>query len=195
MFRLAKQPDLRRMRSAKGFRCESAGQSASGPMDPLGAVPGRMGFERRVRQPASPGTRRMGGAAQAVENGGSDGESPTVRHPTRKRVRDYAGPGTEPQRGPGIFLSEPLTCVLCGRTVTQRRFRVPGKDSKMGTTIRTNISVPQELKARMEAVAEPVNWSSVACEAFESKLAEITARRGARDMREAIERLRASRRR
>jgi hypothetical protein len=46
----------------------------------------------------------------------------------------------------------------------------------------------------MDAVEEPVNWSAIACQAFEQKLADITRRRGARDMTEAINRLRASKR-
>lgn len=54
------------------------------------------------------------------------------------------------------------------------------------------ISVPQELKDRMEAVDEPVSWSAVACEAFKQKLAEIIKRKGAKDMSDVISRLRAS---
>src|SRR4051794_17293907 len=65
----------------------------------------------------------------------------------------------------------------------------------MGKTVRTTISVPAELKARMEAAAEQVNWSAVACQAFEAKLAEIITRRGPRDMNDAITRLRESKRR
>jgi hypothetical protein len=57
---------------------------------------------------------------------------------------------------------------------------------------RTTITVPPDLKARMDAVEEPINWSAVAAAAFEQKLAEIVRRRGAKDMREAIARLRAS---
>ena len=37
--------------------------------------------------------------------------------------------------------------------------------------IRTTITVPPELKARMEAVGSQINWSAVACEAFEARLA------------------------
>lgn len=64
----------------------------------------------------------------------------------------------------------------------------------MGKSRRTSISVPPELKARMDAVAEPVNWSAVACRAFEDELARITTLRGAKDVKDAIERLRASKR-
>ncbi len=59
---------------------------------------------------------------------------------------------------------------------------------------RTTISVPADLKARMEAVEESVNWSAIACRAFEQTLAEITKRRGARNMKEVAMRLRASKR-
>jgi hypothetical protein len=64
----------------------------------------------------------------------------------------------------------------------------------MGRTVRVNISVPIELKARMEAVAEDMNWSAVACRAFEQALAEIIARQGAKDFQDAVTRLRASKR-
>src|SRR5690242_4321225 len=65
----------------------------------------------------------------------------------------------------------------------------------MANTVRTTISVPNDLKARMDACGEPVNWSAVACRAFEEKLAEITRRRGAKSMKEVAMRLRASKRR
>jgi hypothetical protein len=38
---------------------------------------------------------------------------------------------------------------------------------------RTTISLPAELKARMDAVKVPVNWSALAARAFEAKLWEI----------------------
>lgn len=38
---------------------------------------------------------------------------------------------------------------------------------------RTTITVPFGLKARMKQVGAEVNWSAVACDAFEQKLAEI----------------------
>jgi hypothetical protein len=44
----------------------------------------------------------------------------------------------------------------------------------------------------MEAVEEPVNWSAVACRAFEQVLADIIKRKGARDMKDTIQRLKAS---
>lgn len=64
----------------------------------------------------------------------------------------------------------------------------------MANTVRTNISVPVALKARMEKTKEAVNWSAVACEAFERKLDEIQARKEVRKMDDVIERLRASKR-
>src|SRR6516225_5119268 len=54
------------------------------------------------------------------------------------------------------------------------------RSSKMPKHARTTITVPPDLKARMEAVEESVNWSAIACQAFEQRLAEITRRRGAR---------------
>lgn len=60
-----------------------------------------------------------------------------------------------------------------------------------GTT-RTTISVPSDLKKRMDKVKEPVNWSAVACLAFESKLGEIAARKEKKAMEDVIQRLRAS---
>jgi hypothetical protein len=62
----------------------------------------------------------------------------------------------------------------------------------MAKHARTTITIPPDLKARMEAVEEPLNWSAIACTAFEQKLAEITKRRGAKDMKEVIDRLRTS---
>jgi hypothetical protein len=59
-------------------------------------------------------------------------------------------------------------------------------------SLRTSVSVSPELRARMDAVQEPVNWSAIACQAFEHKLAEITKRKGAKDMKDVINRLRAS---
>jgi hypothetical protein len=55
-----------------------------------------------------------------------------------------------------------------------------------------NISIPDDLRSRMDAVDQPVNWSAVAADAFERKLAEIISRRGAQDMQDVVNRLRAS---
>ncbi|MCK4414316.1 MAG: hypothetical protein KAY32_12290 [Candidatus Eisenbacteria sp.] len=58
---------------------------------------------------------------------------------------------------------------------------------------RTSISLPQDLKERMDGVAEPVNWSALACQAFQDKLAEIAGRKERMEMDDVVERLRASR--
>ena len=63
------------------------------------------------------------------------------------------------------------------------------------TQVRFNITIPDDLKARMKEVREDVNWSTVAAHAFEQKLAEILKRKGPKDMKSAIERLRASKQR
>lgn len=59
-------------------------------------------------------------------------------------------------------------------------------------SFRTTISVPADLKARMDRVNEPVNWSALACAAFEKKLAEIAAGKEKSTMNDVVERLRAS---
>src|SRR5262249_39839490 len=59
-------------------------------------------------------------------------------------------------------------------------------------SFRTTISVPQDLKERMDAVTEPVNWSALACRAFEEKLGEIAAKKARKTMDDVIQRLRAS---
>lgn len=58
--------------------------------------------------------------------------------------------------------------------------------------MRMNISVSDELKARMDRVKEDVNWSALACRAFEAKLGEIAARKEKKNMQDVIERLKAS---
>jgi hypothetical protein len=59
-------------------------------------------------------------------------------------------------------------------------------------SFRTTISVPSDLKARMDRVKEPVNWSALACRAFEDKLAEIAAKKETKSMNDVVERLRSS---
>lgn len=59
---------------------------------------------------------------------------------------------------------------------------------------RTTISIPDDLKRRMDRVKDPVNWSGVASEAFERKLTELTINRREKTMEAAIARLRASKR-
>jgi cell pole-organizing protein PopZ len=59
--------------------------------------------------------------------------------------------------------------------------------------VRTNISVPRELKARMDAVKAPVNWSAVACRAFEAKLLELQSQqREVKAMEDVVARLKAA---
>lgn len=60
-------------------------------------------------------------------------------------------------------------------------------------TARMNISLPDELKARMDALKEPVNWSGVAAKAYQEKLEELDPTPREVTMAEAVERLRASR--
>jgi hypothetical protein len=64
---------------------------------------------------------------------------------------------------------------------------------KTGNIYRTTISIPQDLKRRMDAVEGQVNWSAVAAFAFEEKLAEIASRRKEKSLDDVIQRLRASR--
>jgi len=65
---------------------------------------------------------------------------------------------------------------------------------KQKNIARVNISVPGEVRSRMNQVSKrmPVNWSAVAVEAFESKLQEIEAnKKEDREMTQTIERLKA----
>ena len=62
----------------------------------------------------------------------------------------------------------------------------------MSKHARTTITVPADLKARMEAIEEPVNWSALACQAFEHKLAEMIKQGGPKNMTDVVARLRAS---
>jgi hypothetical protein len=64
--------------------------------------------------------------------------------------------------------------------------------SKTSGSTRTTISVPADLKRRMDKVKEPINWSALACAAFEQKLAEVAARKERKDMDDVIQRLRGS---
>jgi predicted DNA-binding protein len=43
----------------------------------------------------------------------------------------------------------------------------------MARSMRSSVSIPPELRVRMDATSQSVNWSTVACEAFERKLTEI----------------------
>lgn len=57
---------------------------------------------------------------------------------------------------------------------------------------RTTISLPDELKARMDMVAGEVNWSAEAAKCFDRLLGEIAARKPNKDMSDVIARLKAS---
>lgn len=63
-----------------------------------------------------------------------------------------------------------------------------------GSKMRMNISVPDDLKNRMNKTGENVNWSAEACRAFEDKLAELAAKKERKTMADVITRLRASKR-
>jgi hypothetical protein len=65
----------------------------------------------------------------------------------------------------------------------------------MAKHVRTTITVPPELKARMDTVEEEVNWSAVAAQAFEQRLAQIIQQKGPANVDEVIKRLRASKKR
>ena len=58
--------------------------------------------------------------------------------------------------------------------------------------IRTSISLPKTLKARMDQVDQPVNWSRVAVQAFEAKLHELAKEKEVSNMEAVVQRLRVS---
>lgn len=60
------------------------------------------------------------------------------------------------------------------------------------TVFRTSISLAADLKARMDQVAEPINWSGIAARAFERELAEIASRKQVKEMSDVVSRLRQS---
>jgi hypothetical protein len=64
----------------------------------------------------------------------------------------------------------------------------------MSKHARTTITIPADLKARMEAIEDVVNWSALACQAFEQKLAEIIKQKGTGNMTDVVNRLRVSKR-
>jgi hypothetical protein len=65
---------------------------------------------------------------------------------------------------------------------------------RKASTVRTTISVPRDLKRRLERCKESINWSALACQAFQAKLAEIATKKEEKNMGDVIERLRASKR-
>src|SRR5262249_23608495 len=72
----------------------------------------------------------------------------------------------------------------------QREAEVAAADSP--GVVRTTISLPPDLKSRMDAVKESVNWSGVAAAAFEAKLKELAARKEPENMEDVVKRLRAA---
>jgi hypothetical protein len=65
---------------------------------------------------------------------------------------------------------------------------------KKPRSFRTTITVPQDLKARMNAAEkhQDINWSAIACRAFEAQLAEVASRKARKTMDDVIQRLRVS---
>ncbi len=62
---------------------------------------------------------------------------------------------------------------------------------KRKTVDRRMISIPPSLNDRMAKLPD-VNWSAIACAAFERKLGELAAQKEEKDMEDVIARLRAS---
>jgi hypothetical protein len=58
--------------------------------------------------------------------------------------------------------------------------------------VRTTISLPRELKDRMDEVTASVNWSAVAAQAFEAKLLELASKKEVGSMDDVINRLKAA---
>jgi len=65
-------------------------------------------------------------------------------------------------------------------------------NARKAMSVRTTISLPDELKARMDAVEEPVNWSAEAAKCFEQLLGTLAAKKREKNMSDVIARLRAS---
>jgi hypothetical protein len=57
---------------------------------------------------------------------------------------------------------------------------------------RMTVYIPDDLKARMEKTRDEINWSQLACAAFERKLGDIASGKARKNMDDVIERLRAS---
>ena len=64
--------------------------------------------------------------------------------------------------------------------------------AKKTGAIRVNVTVPSDLKRRMEQVGAEVNWSAVATEAFTVKLGHIAQEKAKKEMSDVVDRLRAS---
>jgi hypothetical protein len=63
---------------------------------------------------------------------------------------------------------------------------------KKPTFARTSVSLPIDLRKRMDKVGESVNWSLVAVRAFEQELGRIASQKKEKNMSDVISRLRAS---
>jgi hypothetical protein len=63
--------------------------------------------------------------------------------------------------------------------------------SEQQGVVRANVSLPRGLKARMDAVKVPVNWSAVAAQAFEAKLLELASKKAVGSREDVIARLKA----
>src|SRR5262249_27213905 len=74
----------------------------------------------------------------------------------------------------------------------QKEFAYCVTECVLSYTMRMNISIPADLKQRMDAVTEPVNWSAIAADAFRVHLHKVAARRANIDMKTIIERLKTS---
>jgi hypothetical protein len=57
---------------------------------------------------------------------------------------------------------------------------------------RMTISIPNDVRKRMERVKDAVNWSAIAAGAFEHKLGEIASKQKEKSMENVVARLRAS---
>lgn len=55
---------------------------------------------------------------------------------------------------------------------------------------RTTITVPCELKQRMKSVGDYVNWSAVACKAFDAKLQDLVQQEEVENLDQVVDRLR-----
>src|SRR5262249_34830315 len=101
--------------------------------------------------------------------------------------------------GGGISGHVPIwkVSLICTRRVHKLWVTRPVEETFMGRRsgriIRTTISIPQDLMARMQE-AKGVNWSAVAARAFEEQLNEIARARKEKTMDDAILRLRAAKR-
>ena len=85
-----------------------------------------------------------------------------------------------------------MLCIAC--IIQYITLLEMGGMAKTSGSQRTTISIPADIKRRMNNVKEDVNWSAIACRAFESKLAEIATRKERKTMQDVIDRLRESKR-